>query len=280
MLEAHFTLSAFADEIDPDPAAQIDLLDRHGVKHLELRSIEKTNVLDLSDDQMQRLKTLLDARGYGVSAIGSPIGKVKITDPWEPHEQRFRRALERAHYFNTRLVRIFSYYPPDDFHGDWSPYRGAIMDRLQRKAELAAQAGITLVHENEHRIYGDAPERVADIFRSVRQPNLRAAFDPANFVYGGFDPWEGWQVSKEHTIHFHCKDWVHGETAGRLPGQGHGRIPEILSDAAQAGYRGFITLEPHLLGGGPTGGITGRELFPKAIAALRELLDGLGVKHD
>src|SRR5207249_2200627 len=41
-----FTLSAFADEIDPDPQQQIDVLKSCGVRHIELRSILKTNVLD------------------------------------------------------------------------------------------------------------------------------------------------------------------------------------------------------------------------------------------
>ena len=51
-----FTLSAFADEISPDPQEQIDVLTPCGVKHIELRSILKTNVLDLTDLQVQELK--------------------------------------------------------------------------------------------------------------------------------------------------------------------------------------------------------------------------------
>ena len=38
-------------------------------------------------------------------------------------------------------------------------------------------------------------------------------------------------------------------------------------------------MEPHLLGGGPTGGVTGPELFPKAVAAFKKILDGLGIKY-
>ena len=44
-----FTLSAFADEISPDPQQQIDVLKTCGVRHIELRSIHKSNVLDLTD---------------------------------------------------------------------------------------------------------------------------------------------------------------------------------------------------------------------------------------
>jgi hypothetical protein len=64
-----------------------------------------------------------------------------------------------------------------------------------------------------------------------------------------------------------------------MAGEGNGRITDVLADAVQRGYSGFTTLEPHLLGGGPTGGVTGPELFPKAIDALRAILDRLGAAH-
>ena len=71
-----FKLSAFADEIGPDPEQQIDVLKRCGIRYIELRSILKTNVLDLTDLQVRELKSLLDRHGFQLSAIGSPIGKV------------------------------------------------------------------------------------------------------------------------------------------------------------------------------------------------------------
>ena len=43
------TLSAFADEISPDPRTQIDILAACGVHHIEFRSIHGTNVLALDD---------------------------------------------------------------------------------------------------------------------------------------------------------------------------------------------------------------------------------------
>src|SRR5207247_4713916 len=96
-----FTLSAFADEIDPNPQRQIDVLRQCGVRHIELRSILKTNVLDLTDLQVAELKSLLDQHGFRVSAIGSPIGKIKINEPFEPHLKRFRRAIELCTAFDT-----------------------------------------------------------------------------------------------------------------------------------------------------------------------------------
>src|ERR1700676_651779 len=105
-----FTLSAFADEIDPDPQMQIDVLKSCGVRHIELRSILKTNVLDLTNLQVTELKSLLKKHGFRLSAIGSPIGKVKIDEPFAPHLKRFKRAIHLCKVFDTPNIRVFSYY--------------------------------------------------------------------------------------------------------------------------------------------------------------------------
>ena len=109
-----FTLSAFADEIDPDPLKQIDILKSCGVRHIEFRSILGTNVLALSDLQVREFKSLLDKHGFRLSAIGSPIGKIRIDEPFAPHLKRFQRALDLCKVFDTRNIRLFSYYPPEN----------------------------------------------------------------------------------------------------------------------------------------------------------------------
>jgi 3-dehydroshikimate dehydratase len=276
-----FTLSAFADEISPDPQQQIDVLKSCGVRHIELRSIHKTNVLDLTDLQVQELKSLFDKQGIRLSAIGSPIGKIKVNEPFEPHLNRFRRAIELCKVFGTPNIRIFSYYLPEN--EAWEKWRPTVLDRMWEKLKLAEKAGVRLLHENEHRIYGDDPERVRDLMETVLGQvdgqYFGAAYDPANYVFCGYDPWKGWQLTKQWTVHFHIKDWVHGETHGRLAGEGQGRIPEVMAEAVAGKYDGFATLEPHLLGGGPTGGVTGPELFPQAVAAYKKVLDQVGAQY-
>jgi sugar phosphate isomerase/epimerase len=275
-----FTLSAFADEIDPSPEKQIDVLKQSGVKHIEFRSIHKTNVLDLNDLQIKEFKALLDKNGFKLSAIGSPIGKIKITDPFESHLKRLQRAIELCKVFGTRNIRIFSYYPADgESEKDWPKRRSEVHSRMAEKIKEAEKAGVRLIHENEHRIYGDSPDRVADLMKTFGGPAFGAAYDPANWVFCGYDPWEGWQKVKQWTVHFHIKDWAKGEEHGRIAGEGQGRVKDVMADAVKSNYDGFATLEPHLLGGGPTGGVTGPELFPKAVAAYKKILDQVGGKY-
>jgi sugar phosphate isomerase/epimerase len=147
------------------------------------------------------------------------------------------------------------------------------------KLKLAEKADIILLHENEHRIYGDDPARVVDLMETVDHPNFRAVYDPANYVFCGFDPWKAWEMTRQWTAHFHIKDWIKGAEHGSLAGEGQGRIEDVMAAAVAANYDGFATLEPHLLGGGPTGGVTGTELFPKAASAYKKILDRLGADY-
>ncbi|GMA65003.1 hypothetical protein [Alicyclobacillus fastidiosus] len=81
------TVSAFADEISADLKEQLDVLDAEGIKHIEFRSVWNKNVLDLSDDELRRVREALDGRGFRISAVGSPIGKISIIDDFAPTSQ-------------------------------------------------------------------------------------------------------------------------------------------------------------------------------------------------
>lgn len=280
---AKFILSAFADEIDPDPQKQVDMLKQCGVYHIELRSILNTNILDLTDVQVKELKSLLDKEGITLSALGSPIGKIPIDQPFEPHLERFKHALELCKLFGTRNMRIFSYYPPAGGTTDLA-WRQEVMDRMGAKLKLARAANIRLVHENEHRIFGDDHRRVKDLMETFQEyvdsGHFGAVYDPANYVFCGFDPWEAWEMTHRWTVHFHIKDWKKGDEHGSLAGLGEGRIFDVMSDALKMDYTGFATLEPHLTGGGPTGGTTGPALFPKAVEAYTKILDQIGAAYE
>ena len=270
-------LSAFADEISPDPAEQVAVLDALGIRHIEFRSILGTNVLDLLDEQHEAFRRLLADRGFALSALGSPIGKIAITDPFEPHLDRFERALELAEYYATPRIRIFSYYiPPGD---DPDAHRGAVMDRMAVKARIAAGRGVTLFVENEKGIYGDTAARVHDILTTVDSPALTHAFDPANYLEVGQGIDEAWNLLRSRTGHIHVKDYDPKSRAMVPAGQGAGQIPRIIAEAAADGYEGFCTLEPHLVVAGKSHGFTGPDRFGDAARALQDALDRKGVAY-
>lgn len=265
-------LSAFADEISPRLDEQIAVLRDEGIEYLDLRSVDGVNVLDLTDSQVAAIKETLDAEGVRVAAIGSPLGKVSIDTPREETLARLERALSLAGTLETRYIRIFSFYPPATEKTWTAALRDEVISRLRMMTERARAAGIVLVHENDTGLYGDTAERCADLLRSIDDPYLRAAFDPANFIQSGEEPYPAaYNALRNWISYVHVKDAL---SDGQVvpAGKGVARWPEILTALRQDGYEGFLALEPHLQAGGPYGGFSGPALFHKASQALQELM--------
>ena len=97
-----FTYSGFADEIDKNIDIQMNVFDEMGIKFIETRGINGTNVSSLTLDQAKTVKKEFDRRGFKVSALGSPIGKIQITDPFDEEIERFKHTLEIAKIFETK----------------------------------------------------------------------------------------------------------------------------------------------------------------------------------
>jgi sugar phosphate isomerase/epimerase len=270
-------LSAFADEVSQDPRLQIEILARHGIRHIEFRAIHGTNVLDLTDQQHEEFRDLLRIAGFGLSAIGSPIGKIRITEPFDTHLVRFDRALELAELYDTPRIRVFSFYiPPGDAP---ETHQAEVVARIRELASRAGDRKVTLLLENEKGIYGDIAPRVVDLLETIDSPALAHAFDPANYVEVGQDIDDAWRLLHSHIRHFHVKDYD-SRTHRNVPaGEGDGQIPSLIERAVAEGYDGFAVLEPHLVIAELSFGFTGPERFAEAATALKNILEARGIRY-
>jgi sugar phosphate isomerase/epimerase len=272
-----WTLTGFADEISPELEEQLETLAQESMGYMELRSVWNTNVLDLSDDELDRIKSATAQHGIGISSIGSPIGKVPVTDPFGPHLERFRRALYAADVMESPYVRVFSFFVPEG--QEPGHYREVVIDRMGIMAGEAEDSGVTLLHENEKEIYGDVPSRCLDILAGVGSPALRAAWDAANFVQCGVRPYtEGYASLRPYVEYVHVKDALSGSDSVVPAGEGDGQLPETLSALRASGFDGFFSLEPHLASAGTYSGFSGPELFRKAAGVFKDLLRRQGIE--
>jgi len=273
-----WTLSGFSDEIDPDFSTQCRLVSELGLKYIEIRSAWQTNILDLDADQLSTVQQTLAEYGVQVSSIGSPIGKIKITDDFAPHLDRMRHAAEVAKRLNAPYLRLFSFFIPAGEDPD--DYRDEVLSRLRAIAEVADQAGVIAVHENEKEIYGDIPRRCLDIVTSVDSPSLKLAWDPANFVQCGVKPFtEGYEALRPHTVYIQIKDALSADSSVVVAGAGDGEIVETIRALRGDGFDGFFSLEPHLATQNALGGFSGAELWTQAHAAFTDILHNEGVPY-
>ena len=239
---AEFFFSAFADEAADDLKGQIAALKRNGIGYIEPRFVDKKGILALTEDELRAMKKELDAAGFKVGSLGSPIGKYPIEEPFEIHLEDFKKALAAAKLLGTDKIRMFSFFHKDTSLAD---ARDEVMRRLTVLVEMAKAEGITLCHENEAHIYGELPAEVKDIFESVK--GIRSIFDPANYVMAGADAYEGACVTLPYLSYVHIKD-AHFESQTILPaGEGEGqilRVLDMIDEATDAPV--MLTLEPHL----------------------------------
>ncbi len=274
-----FKLCAFADEADPALSGQIEAMHDNGIEFLEMRGVDGRNVTELTADEMKKVRARLDGEGIKVWSIGSPIGKVEINCDFEKYLELYRHTLELANIAGAEKMRIFSFFMKPE---ETAANKNKVIEYLGRMAEIAKGSGVVLCHENEKDIYGDIPERCADIHSAI--PELRAVFDPANFVQCGADTLKAWEMLEPYIDYMHMKDA--GADMIIVPaGKGVANVPKLLENYAAIGG-GVITLEPHLyefvgLAGlereGATSVIgnnysTKREAFDAGVNALKELI--------
>jgi sugar phosphate isomerase/epimerase len=277
-MEGMWTLSGFADEISPDLDEQVALVTRLGLKYVELRSAWDVNVLDLDPAQLQRTRATLDAAGLGVSSIGSPIGKIAITDDNGPHLDRMRHAGEVANFFGAPFIRMFSYFIPADADADG--FRDEVIERISALAAIAEDAGVTLIHENEKEIFGDIPRRCLDIVEAVHSPALALTWDNANFVQCGVRPFtEAYPLLAPHVVYLQVKDALMADGTVVPAGEGDGEFRETMRAFAAAGFDGFVSLEPHLGYGHSLGGFSGPDNWTRAHRAFTAILDEEGIAY-
>ncbi len=271
-------LSGFADEISPDPAEQLATLAAESIAHLELRGAWSVNVADFTAAQVAAFRAAVDGAGVRVSAIGSPVGKIPVGAPLGPELDRMRRVGDVAAELGTAIVRVFSFYIPG---GDRPErYRQQVIDRMGALAGIAADRGLVLAHENEKEIYGDTPDRCADVITAVGSPALRATFDPANFVQCGVRPHsDAYALLRPFLVYLQVKD-ARAATGEVVPaGEGDGQLRETLTALRDSGFTGYMSLEPHLAQAGRFGGFSGPQGFRRAAQALKSLLNELSISY-
>ena len=242
-------ISGFADEIDTDFEKQLQTVTALGMRYISIRSAYAKSIAEYTVEEVkEKLLPLLRRYGVGVSSIGSPIGKIDIGDENAMKRQKaqLRELCRIAKVLDCRYIRIFSFYMPEGEAPE--NYTEQVMQGLREFVEIAEESDVILLHENEKDIYGDTGERCRNIFETVRSRCLRGAYDFANFVQVGDDPAQCWNMLRPWTEYIHIKDAVRGSGINVVFGTGDGRVREILSRAiCWENYRGFLTLEPHLV---------------------------------
>jgi sugar phosphate isomerase/epimerase len=255
-------VTGIGDEAGNAIETQIAASKELGWKHLEMRGVEvaghpKANFHDIPDEAFDTAVAQLEKSGLGVYCFGSTIMNFskKLDDPFEITLAEVNRTIPRMKRAGSKYVRIMSYKPGDDEYK--TPPE--VFKRVKEVAQRFLDAGITPVHENCMNYGGMSWKHALELLDKV--PGLKWVFDTANPVFNfdrskgkpwqRQDPWEFWTHVRDHVVHIHVKDatWMPAKNDAdyNWPGEGQGRVRDILKDAFARGYNGGISIEPHMV---------------------------------
>ena len=247
-------LAAVTDEFSTDLAVALPAMRECGLTGVELRTVGARNIVDLSDDELDRVREAV--REFEVVSIASPLLKVVLPGA-PPLDRRFEhdifasghtfddqawvaeRAINVALALGARIIRVFSYWrtvhPPACFD--------AVVEALTWLVGLAAPHGLAIAIENEHACNVGTAEESAAVLKAV--PGLQLIWDPANALVAGESGGYA-KLPKDRIIHVHAKDWHDGRWCELATGDVG--WPAQIAALHANGYSGWISLETHWRG--------------------------------
>jgi L-ribulose-5-phosphate 3-epimerase len=262
-----FPIAAITDEFSPEIEKAVRSMASLGMTGAELRTLFGKNIIDLTDEEVDRAIALCQEQGLQIISIASPVLKCVLPDAPEV-DARFQqdsfnakntiadqprlteRAFQIAERTGAKIIRVFSYWrtvrPEECFD--------RIVTALADLAEKASKRGLIIGLENEHACNIATGAETAKVLAAIDHPNLKVVWDPANAVVAGEVPFpDGYRkMPPNRIVHVHAKDChVEGHTVNWGPlaectVDWKGQIAALVAD----GYRGWISLETHWPGPG------------------------------
>ncbi len=250
------------DEAGASLESQISAVRELGWNRLEMRGVqvpgyEKANFHDIPDAAFDRAAAALRESGVTVHCFGSTIMNwaKTVETPWTVTQEEIRRCIPRMQQLGAKYVRIMSLKPTDEAHA--TPK--VVLDRVREATERFLDAGLVPVHENCMNHGGMSWQHALELLDKC--PGLKWVFDTANPVFNWDrskarpwprqDAWEFWEQVRDHVVHLHVKDATWNpekkDADYNWPGEGQGRVRDILADAVARGYTGGVSIEPHMV---------------------------------
>lgn len=240
----NFILTGFSDEIASDFIEQLEGMKALNISNIEIRGVNGKNISHLTLDEVKEVKKALEAHEIQVSCIGSPIGKIHITDDFDAHIKVFEHLMAVAEILAVKRMRIFSFYMDESKAND---YEEEVIDKLSKLVAIAKEHNVLLLHENEKGIFGDTPERCKVLYDALGSDHFKLIFDPANFIQCGCETYpKAFELLEEGIAYMHIKDALLESGTVVPAGQGDGKIKAILRALKEKSYKGYLSLEPHL----------------------------------
>ena len=252
-------VTGIADEAGEDIETQLRAHRDLGWTSIELRMVNRRMVtVDLGEPEFEHVAAQIEHAGIRVAGVASAVGNWSrsIEGDFSLDVSELARAGARMNRLGTRFLRTMSWTRGNATERRW---RDEAIRRYRVLASMAEHAGIVMLHENCAGWGGQSAAHMAEFVDAIGSPAVGVLFDIGNTISHGYRPWEYYQGVKDRITYVHVKDCRRNPAGGRsadyaYPGEGDALVPEILADLIGSGYRGTISIEPHIAAVIHTGG--------------------------
>ncbi|NNK95870.1 MAG: sugar phosphate isomerase/epimerase [Desulfobacterales bacterium] len=258
-MNPHSFVSGFTDEVSDDLGLQIKALKTLGWHHIDLRTVNGKNVSALSDEEFDLVHQQLTEDNIIIACFGSTIANwgrdAHIS--FEVDMAEMRQSIRHMQRSGVKFIRIMSYRVEEPVKLD-SELESIILKNIKNIVRLAEDHGIVCLHENCETWGGQSADHSLRLLEQINSPSLKLVYDTGNPVsmmdvrgdepFSYQDPLAFFKEVIDHVAYLHIKDakWVDNTLHYTFPGEGDGKVKEILALILKHNMAIPISIEPHV----------------------------------
>ena len=259
-------LGVITNGISDDFEHALEVMVETGLEYAELQFLWDKEVGDLTDEEMARAQSLVEADNVKVSCIsrhnfaGMLVGETQVGDANHTrHMEGLGRCIDMAKAFGTRLVRIMSFRREMILFGrngaeKWVASRGAwdqLLRLLEAPVQLAEDKDVVLALETGNNAMVPSAWLGRKLIDDLGSSHLKIMWDPCNSLYANEPTYpDGYEALMPGYLgHIHIKDAKVDMPKATVEfcALGDGDMAPYLEPLAtrleQDGYDGVISLE-------------------------------------
>ncbi len=238
----------FADEVSKDFEEAVRLSHEAGADYVEVRGgIWGKDVTTANDDDIARMKDVLAKYNVKIGCIGSPFGKCSFDkEEYERHLNIFHRMIELAHIFDTKIIRMFAFWMPDEFRGKPRPdirnYLPEIVPRLKPAAKIAEKEDVIMALETEDTTLVGSCQEARIVIDAIESQSMKVCWDVNNAWHCNELPYpDGYNFIRGLVKHVHVKP----NASKNIDTVGNSNVSyeQVLKALLDDGYDGCASIE-------------------------------------
>lgn len=261
--------TGFADEAASGIEDQIKVTKELGWKNIESRNIDGKNIHDLTDEAFEQVSESLKENGVRINCFGSTVANwsrdPRSVEDFQKSVDELNRAIPRMHKLGCTMIRGMSFTRLRDQSLYTPELEALIFNKIRTLVDICEENGIDFMHENCANYGGMSSDHTLKLIDEINSPRFKILFDTGNPVNSvdyrkGYEnqiqnAFQFYSAIKDHIAYVHIKDGrfiklkedeIFNESEWCFPGEGEGKVREIVTDLLKNGYDGGFSMEPHM----------------------------------